>query len=132
MVAFFERFYTIVATLLLLGIVVLSFLLGREEGRRSTPSPVLLSCENLSIAPSQKDSSSVSESATESAGYGSIRETVQGGEASSVKGAFVGSKNGTKYYRPECPGVARIKPENYIWFTSGQDAKLQGYTPAQC
>lgn len=43
-------------------------------------------------------------------------------------GAFVGSKNGTKYYPPNCSGVSRIKPENYIWFKDAEDAQLQGYT----
>ena len=68
---------------------------------------------------------------SESLEYGSIAEVAQG-DATTAKGAFVGSKNGTKYYRPECPGVARIKPENYIWFNDEQDAQLQGYSPAQC
>ena len=45
-----------------------------------------------------------------------------------TSGAFVGSKNGTKYYPPNCSGVSRIKPENYIWFKDAADAELQGYT----
>jgi len=45
-------------------------------------------------------------------------------------GAFVASKNGTKYYLPTCSGANRIKKENRIWFTSIEEAKSQGYTPA--
>ncbi len=48
------------------------------------------------------------------------------------KGRYVGSKNGTKYYTPGCPGTNRIKPENYIWFETVEDATLQGYSKGSC
>lgn len=48
------------------------------------------------------------------------------------QGAYAGSRNGTKYYTPGCAGLARIKPENIIWFESKEDAELQGYTAASC
>lgn len=48
------------------------------------------------------------------------------------QGAYAGSKNGTKYYTPDCAGLERIKPENRIWFQTVEDATLQGYTPANC
>lgn len=48
------------------------------------------------------------------------------------KGNYVGSKNGTKYYTPGCPGTTRIKPENYIWFETVEDATLQGYSKGSC
>lgn len=47
-------------------------------------------------------------------------------------GKYVGSKHGTKYYIPDCSGAKRIKPENYVWFLTEDDAKLQGYTPGTC
>lgn len=53
-------------------------------------------------------------------------------KAAEVKGLYVGSKNGTKYYTPGCAGTNRIKPENYIWFQSVEDATLQGYTKGSC
>jgi len=40
---------------------------------------------------------------------------------------YVGSKNGTKFYPPDCTAVKRIKPENLICFFSQEDAQSQGY-----
>jgi hypothetical protein len=48
------------------------------------------------------------------------------------KGKYVGSKNGTKYYTPGCKALNRIKPENYRWFQSAEDATLQGYSQGSC
>ncbi len=43
---------------------------------------------------------------------------------------YVGSKNGTKFHLPTCPGAAQIKEENKVYFTSKQDAYSKGYTEA--
>ena len=45
-------------------------------------------------------------------------------------GPYVGSKSGTKYYLETCSGVKRIKEVNKIYFSSVQDARAAGYTPA--
>ncbi len=45
-------------------------------------------------------------------------------------GAYVASKNGTKYYLAICSGANRIKPENKVYFTSVEEAKAHGLTPA--
>lgn len=50
--------------------------------------------------------------------------------AQSVQGQFVASKNGTKYYFPWCSGANRIKEENKVWFSSVDEAKRAGYSPA--
>lgn len=42
----------------------------------------------------------------------------------------VASRSGTKYYLPNCSGVARIKPENRITFVSPAAARAAGYLPA--
>lgn len=42
----------------------------------------------------------------------------------------VGSKNSTKYHFPWCSGAKRIKPENTISFSSFEEARAAGYTPA--
>ena len=47
-----------------------------------------------------------------------------------IKDMFVASKTGTKYYYPWCSGVDRIKEENKIWFSSVEEAKTRGLTPA--
>lgn len=44
--------------------------------------------------------------------------------------AVVGSKSGTKYHLPDCPGAKRIKPANLISFETVSAAKAAGYTPA--
>jgi len=43
---------------------------------------------------------------------------------------LVGSKNSTKYHFPWCSGALRIKPENLITFSSYEEARAAGYTPA--
>ena len=45
-------------------------------------------------------------------------------------GLLVGSKNGTAYHLPACPGANRIKEENKIWFASREEAEKLGYKPA--
>lgn len=48
----------------------------------------------------------------------------------SASGQYVGSKNSTKYHLPWCSGAQRIKDENKVWFSSKEEAKARGYTPA--
>lgn len=43
---------------------------------------------------------------------------------------FLASKNGTRYYLPNCSGAGRIKPENRVWFKTREDAEAAGLTPA--
>jgi|SRR3989344_4816900 len=42
----------------------------------------------------------------------------------------VGSKNGTKYHLPTCPGAKQISEKNKITFSSIEEARAKGYTPA--
>ena len=44
--------------------------------------------------------------------------------------AVIGSKSGTKYHLPTCPGAKQIKPANMITFDSIEAAQAAGYTPA--
>jgi hypothetical protein len=50
--------------------------------------------------------------------------------AAQATGHVVASKNGTKYYLPECSGADRISPANKVSFASPEAARLAGYTPA--
>jgi len=52
------------------------------------------------------------------------------GGVSTSKGTYVASKNGTKYYLPNCSGVSRINEANKIWFTTKAQAESRGLTPA--
>ena len=42
----------------------------------------------------------------------------------------VGSRSGTKYHLPDCPGALQMKDENKIFFSSIEAAQAAGYTPA--
>lgn len=44
---------------------------------------------------------------------------------------YVASVKGAKYHAPWCGGAKRIKEENKIWFSSVEDAREAGYTPAK-
>ena len=48
----------------------------------------------------------------------------------SSSGAFVASKNGTKYYLPNCSGADRISEANKVWFATAAAAVVAGYAPA--
>lgn len=48
----------------------------------------------------------------------------------SEQGQLVASKNGTKYYAPDCAGARRISEANKIWFASVASAVAAGYAPA--
>lgn len=45
-------------------------------------------------------------------------------------GVVYASKNGKKYYYPNCSGLNRIKEENKISFNSSIEAEAEGYTLA--
>lgn len=45
-------------------------------------------------------------------------------------GLYVGSKSGSKYHLPNCPGALRISAENKVFFASKEEALAKGYTPA--
>ncbi|MEK7086399.1 MAG: hypothetical protein AAB951_01265 [Patescibacteria group bacterium] len=42
----------------------------------------------------------------------------------------VASKNGTKYYMPNCSGADRISDANKVWFASASAAQASGYALA--
>lgn len=46
-------------------------------------------------------------------------------------GAYIASKNGTKYYPADCSGASRIKEANRVYFTTEAEAVQAGYTRAQ-
>ncbi len=46
--------------------------------------------------------------------------------------AYVGSKNSTKFYAPNCSWAKSIKPENLVCFQTAQEAISQGRTESKC
>lgn len=45
-------------------------------------------------------------------------------------GNIVASKDGKRYYYPNCGGINRIKPENRIYFETKEQAEAKGLTLA--
>ncbi len=135
------RLYPYLFTGLIGAIIVLSYLIGVEDGRIKTSDTVVFACSdevlgNLKI-PLADIAKATDDGAIDS---GSVPNTPKVLSETTISldtpalpgGKYLGSKNGTKYYTPECPGAKRIKPENYVWFDSEQEAKIQGYSAAKC
>ncbi|HTH92995.1 MAG TPA: hypothetical protein VL576_00755 [Candidatus Paceibacterota bacterium] len=124
MQTFISRYYQPLFALILVFIIGFAFYAGFLEGKSTPSQQVVLSCKEnilskLSI-PLEKLAN------LQTADAASTAMAHQGG-------AYVGSKNGTKYYpSATCSAVKRIKPENYLWFNSAEDAQIQGYTPGKC
>lgn len=47
-----------------------------------------------------------------------------------IGGFIVASRRGTKYHFPWCTGARAMNEENKVWFSSIEEAKNAGYTPA--
>lgn len=117
---FFTRQYYLFFFLLLFGVISAAFYVGFLFGRQKFPSGVALQCTDSVLSSLTVPVAAIAR--------GDITKETQ----MAAEGAFVGSKNGTKYYRPHCGSVKRIKSENYIWFANAQEAQLQGYTAGAC
>jgi len=94
-----------------------SFGLGRFSFFKSNKVPVTIQYEKVG------DLSQVSDSAPEVKG---ATATVN----NQSDGTVVGSKNSTKYHYPWCSGAKNIAAANLITFTSIDEARKAGYTPA--
>jgi hypothetical protein len=132
MASFIHKYYSILLLLFLAVIVGLSFYLGYEQGQNGEvvkgEKQIVFSCPNTVLDKQRISTVPMSSNLTSTANTDGVNDT------SSIQssGAYMGSRNGTKYYTPSCPGSKRIKPENYIWFQSAEDAMVQGYTKGSC
>ncbi len=131
---FIQKYYSLFFVIFLTAIVGLSFYLGYEQGQSGEVAgekQIVFSCPNTILDKHRISSSPVgNNSLTATANPISSDDISETTNASS--GAYMGSKNGTKYYTPGCPGSKRIKPENYIWFQTAEDAIVQGYSKGSC
>jgi hypothetical protein len=124
MQAFISRYYQSLFALILVSIVGLAFYSGFLEGQRTDTAPVTLSCNNNILSKLSIPLDTLANGMTANADSASMKST---------GGTFVGSKNGTKYYpSTSCTAVKRIKPGNYQWFNSAEDARIEGYTAGKC
>lgn len=126
--AFIGKYYNTIF-LVFLGVVgVLSYFLGVEQGRKESPQGIVFSCDEAVL---KKQVILEKNPKPDIVEQNNTAPQVQGA-STEIGGVYVGSKNGTKYYTPGCPGTNRIKPENYVWFQSVEDATLQGYSKGSC
>lgn len=129
MIALLEKYYKPLMIVALGATVVLAYALGFADGTRGARHGVALACSDDVL---QTLSIHAPETAVPSGGTTTPTTKgvtpVPGTKSSPTTGAFVASKNGTKYYPADCSAVSRIKEENRVWFASEADAKLQGYT----
>ncbi len=57
--------------------------------------------------------------------------TIANTRGMNIGGLIVASRTGSAYYFPWCAGVAKILPQNQIWFASEEKARAAGYSPAK-
>ncbi|MEK7228359.1 MAG: hypothetical protein AAB681_03330 [Patescibacteria group bacterium] len=120
-----NKYYSMIFVVFLVAIIGLSFGVGYQQGQGTTSTnSIVFSCPNT-VLEKQAIRPQV-------LGVTAPRGNVSNIDTAQKQGMFMGSKNGTKYYTPGCPGTKRIKPENYIWFQSIEDATLQGYSKGSC
>jgi hypothetical protein len=101
----------ILATVIIL-VALISFGLGRLSKIRERKTPITV--ENLGA----------------NVETGFLPQAQHETQFQTDKGQVVASKNGTKYHYPWCAGAQSIKEENKIWFSSIEEARKAGYTPA--
>ena len=110
-------FYSVLLVLIAVG----SFGLGRlSVSSTKVPEKPLFLKENITSASAVNAVPAATASTSVKAEVTAVSKTA----------AVVGSKSGTKYHLPNCPGAKRIKPANLISFETIDAAKAAGYTPA--
>ncbi|MFA5888861.1 MAG: hypothetical protein WCW47_00255 [Candidatus Paceibacterota bacterium] len=102
--------------LLILIIASIFFALGRLSALEERHTPIKVQYQNNS------QTASVIQTTSET----KLLNVSLGNES----GEVIGSKNGKKYYFPWCGTVKMIKPENQVRFSSIEEARKAGYTPA--
>ncbi|HEY0964661.1 MAG TPA: hypothetical protein VGE31_02605 [Candidatus Paceibacterota bacterium] len=111
-------------SLLLLLVAVSSFGLGRQsalsggEGKNHENKPYIQVQAPVKTAIVNATTTTPENQASEKVSQAAAVITV------------VGSKSGTKYHLPDCPGAKRIKPENLLTFETIDAARAAGYTAA--
>jgi hypothetical protein len=93
-------------TICIILITLISFGIGQLTAFQANQEPIII----------QEPSASIQQSLT---------ETNQTQETREEK--FVGSVNSNKYHWPNCPWAKKIAPQNQIWFSSEEEARVAGY-----
>jgi hypothetical protein len=106
---------------LIIVVATLAFGLGRVSRVVSEREPIKI--ENASAASQAVPGPVVSTPLAPNPLPLAPTQTIGGGEVAA-------SKNGTKYYFPNCSGLKRVKAENLIWFESEAKAQAAGLSLA--
>jgi len=115
----FNRKTAILNLLILLLVASASFGLGRLAYYDSIKEPI--SIKNI-------NQEGFLSSGTNKATLIPENPSVQG--ASIGSGGVVASKNSNKYHAPWCPGAKQISEVNKVYYSSAEEAKKAGLTPA--
>ncbi len=104
-----------------------------EESRALSKSSSGVSSETSSVATPKKEESQAENASQESDSSSGAGSSVKASSAlsSGQEGQFVGSSTSKKYHRLDCRYATKIKPENKIYFSGDEDARLQGYLPCK-
>ena len=102
---------------LLILVALASFGLGRQSVAQKTPILEPIQSERVEVVKNVATSSKTTPLPVTTA-------------VAAQSAAVIGSKSGTKYHLPTCPGAKQIKPANVITFDSIEAAQAAGYSPA--
>lgn len=102
---------------LLILVALASFGLGRQSVAQKTPLSEPVQSERVGVVKDVATSTKTTPLPVTTA-------------VAAQSAAVIGSKSGTKYHLPTCPGAKQIKPANVITFDSAEAAQAAGYTPA--
>lgn len=105
-------------------VAIIAFGAGRLSSPEIVRNPIII--DELTASSTLNIFGSVSQSLGAAVGQGSGTANIN------IKGMFVASKNGTKYYWPWCSWAERIKEENKVWFNSEKDAQAAGFAAGVC
>ena len=108
---------------LIIVVATLAFGLGRASRVVSEREPIKI--ENVS-ATSQAVSAPVTPTVPNPSPSASAAQPTP----TITKGEVAASKNGAKYYFPNCSGLKRVKAENLVWFESEVKAQAAGLSLA--
>jgi len=109
---------------LALGVVLIS-LISFSVGRLSAPSFDKQPISVEYLVPSKNQQATLNSAFNNTITSDVLQDLQERGG-----GAYVASKNSTKYHLPDCSGAKRIAEHNKIWFNSLEEAESLGYTPA--
>ena len=124
-----EKRVSLLSMLVLVCTAAISFWLGYTAQKEvAQVAPVVISCPATAYMPTNTSLAGQGAPTGPTGLSASAIDAVK--TAPITKGAYVASKNGTKYYPVGCSGVNRIKEENKVYFTTIKEAVSAGYGPA--